>query len=318
MAEKLTPSQGAGGQKRSSRPPKRLKAKPHEAPPRRSSPAAAAAAQPTDAQIRQGQQDRLVALHGRHRAVDNRLAVAREAVSVIALEKKEIRAGIQNAGFPLALYDEAYGELKLKTKRTDLEQKEEIRGLIREALGLPCGPQPRLELEGVPDAARPTIHWEGVGYQAGIGGETSDPTRDGCPPENLQDYMRGYSQAMARNGAGIKALKADARAPKIPPAPAPQMVGETTAQAEAREAARGTPAPDPLGQPDWTGYDPDPALWSEPQREAFNTWFDGLAVDADVTIEHPGVAIAFDRRAEAESGPEEGQAGEPAVSEMFS
>jgi hypothetical protein len=210
--------------------------------PGESRPAAAKKTQPTDAEIRQGQQDRLIALHTRHRAVDNRLEVAKAAMSDIALEKKEVRAAIQNAGFPLATYDEAYSELRLKTKKTDLIAKEKIRGLIREALGLPAGPQAELDLAGVPEAARPALHWRGVGYQQALLGEFADPQRDGVPPEAVQEYMAGFGDVTKINARGLKSLKDEApgtmpTAAGIGP-DAPLFVGEDPKKAADKAAAR--------------------------------------------------------------------------------
>lgn len=274
-------AKSSGGRK----PPNRLKPKPGEAAPqaaRAPKPAPAAPTprpQPTDAEIRRNQQDRLIALHGKHRAIDNRIAVAQAAVDELRGEKKEVRASIQGAGFPLQVYDEAYRELKLKTKRRDLDEKERLRGLIREALGLPCGPQPELALEGVPDAARPALHWHGVGYQAALDGLFSDPARDGVPPEHLQDYQQGFSEVMARNAQGLKDLDAH---PLIPPAPDPLFIGQT-------------PKPPAPFYADWPL---DLAEWSDEQRAEFKVWFDGLALDADVDIDHAAAEQLFDELAE--------------------
>lgn len=288
MAAKLTESnnkvvalrpgkaRGAGGAKRSGKPVNRLKPAAHEAKPKRS----VAKTQPSDADIRRNMQDRLLALHTQHRTVDNRLDVAKAAIADIALEKKEIRAAIQNAGFPLALYDEGYNELKLKTKTVDLVQKEAIRGLIREALGLPAGPQPSL-LDALPEAAKPAAYWNEVGYREALV-TFADPAAAGCPPENNQDYMAGYHECQEKIGQGIKTLAKEA--PK--PSAAPLIPAENEA---AGDGGSGGAAPT------WEGFDNDPDQWTVEQQEAFKAWFDGLAPDAEVDITHPGVEAAFDK-----------------------
>lgn len=283
-------AKGAGGQKRKGPSINRSKPRAGE-----SKPAARVAAQPSEADIRRDQQDRLVALHTKHRTVENREAVASEALSEIRGDKKLIRAAIQNAGFPLALYDEANKKLKLKTKKTDLEQQERLRGLIFEAFGLPVGPQPELALEGVPEAARPALHWEGVGYTACISGEFADGERDGVPPENLQDYMKGFSQGTARNAAGIKKLAADP--PAAAEAAPPLMVGEDAAKAAVKYAeaaiAKGK-------QPAWNGFPTDPDAWTEGHAACFEGWFKSLDPADEVDVLHVGAAAMFDRLVEAE------------------
>jgi hypothetical protein len=244
--------------------------------PGESRPAAAKKTQPTDAEIRQGQQDRLIALHTRHRAVDNRLEVAKAAMSDIALEKKEVRAAIQNAGFPLATYDEAYSELRLKTKKTDLIAKEKIRGLIREALGLPAGPQAELDLAGVPEAARPALHWRGVGYQQALLGEFADPQRDGVPPEAVQEYMAGFGDVTKINARGLKSLKEEA--PAAPPPPL--FVGEDPAKVAAEEAAR-------RAEP----VTPNSSITVGEYEDEFGKPDDGIALQA---IAHPGMGEVVD------------------------
>lgn len=339
-------AKGAGGQKRKGPSTNRMKPKAHEEKPKRQTAAQKAAeaafkanpppavadnvpgtpapapapaakkitAQPTDADIRRDLQDKLVALHGRHRAIDNRLAVAEAAASEIRGEKKELRAAIQNAGFPLATYDEAYKKLALKTKRTDLESQEKMRALIFEALGLPVGPQPELNLTGLPEAAKPAVYWEETGYKAAIGNEFSDVERDGVPPENVQDYMQGYARGTAVNARGIGKLETGPTEPatelQLPPAsiPGAELREGVKEQLEGNSAPELSPS---NGQPDWSDFSTDPADWSNEQTALFRSWYDGLDPTEDVDIQHDGVTAAFDALVEAEE-----RASRPASSEL--
>ena len=291
-------AKGAGGQKRKGPSTSRTKPRPGE-----STPAVAKKSdQPTDADVRRATQDRLVALHQKHRSVEGKMAVASEAMSTLREEKAQIRASIQNTCVPLAIYDELHKKVTAKTKRQDNEEYEKLRALAFEAFGLPVGPQPELDLKGVPEAARPAIHWETVGYGDGVNGDASDPEKAGVPPENLQDYMRGYSQAMARNGAGLGLLKTDAKT-KLEPkeAEAPQMVGENTVDAQVKyarsEIAKGN-------QPAWNGFPLEPEAWDPKHLEVFKEWFYGLDPDAEVDVLHVGAAKVFDRLVEEDGAPQ--------------
>lgn len=307
-------AKGAGGQKRKGPSTNRTKPRPGESRPATTK----KAGQPTDAEIRANQQDRLIALHTQHRTIENREAVAGEAMSEIRGQKKLIRAAIQNAGFPLELYDEADKKLKLKTKRTDLEARERIRGLIHEAFGLPVGPQPELALEGVPEAARPALHWETIGYQQGIDGLFADPERDGVPPENLQDYMRGFESVTRRNAAGIKALKADP--PKGAAAP-PLMVGEKPEKAAAKQAAKDAAATVEYAEkamtrgeiPAWNGFPDDPNLWTDGQKDVFTRWAEALDPTAEVDLVHAGAIAFFDELYPPEEADSQAAPGDPAA-----
>lgn len=286
-------AKGAGGQKRKGPSTGRLKPRPGESKP-------AIPAQPSDADIRREKQDRLIALHLQHRTLENREAVAGEAISEIRGDRKLVRTAIQNAGFPLEIYDDANKKLKLKTKKIDLEQQEKIRALIFEAFGLPVGPQPELALKDVPEAAKPGLHWESAGYFASISGEFADPERDGVPPENLQDYMRGFHSGTARNASGIKALKAETPASDAPPL----MVGEDPQKAAAKQARKDAEAAVAEGeQPTWEGFPDDPDLWTAGQIDVFTGWFDALDPADEVDLTHPGAIAMFDRLADAGEEP---------------
>lgn len=288
-------AKGAGGQKRKGASTGRLKPREGESKPA----AVRKAGQPSDADIRSGLQDRLIALHTQHRTAENREAVASEALSEIRGDKKLIRAAIQNAGFPLELYDEANKKLKLKTKRTDLEERERIRGLIHEAFGLPVGPQPELALEGIPEAARPALHWESFGYQQGIDGLFADPARDNVPPENLQDYMRGFESVTRRNAAGMKSLSAD----PAPAAAPPLMVGEQPSKGAAKQAAKDAAATVTYAEqaiakgevPAWNGFPEDPDLWTHGQKDVFTIWAEALDPNVEIDLTHVGAIAMFDQ-----------------------
>jgi hypothetical protein len=288
--------------------------------------APAAPAQPSDAEIRQQTQDRLVALRANLLPVERKMAAAQETVGALREQTKQIRASIQTI-IPLAIYDEADKKLKLKTKRSDQELYEKQRALAFEAFGLAAGPQAELELQGVPEAAKPGLHWRSVGYQAAIDGLFSDPQRDGVPPDgdSIQEYQAGFADGTAANARGIKLLKADAKKkPDLPPASIPggeakaavkvagvdPGVPEGDATALVEVAAGGARVLQPGEQPDWSGFDNDPNKWSPEQHDIFAAWFDSLPEDADIDILHEGVATAFDRAVEAEPSdipPEDGE-----------
>ncbi len=289
-------AKGAGGQKRKGPSTTRLK-------PTASAPAAPRKPKghPSDAEVRANMQDRVVALHHKLRAVENREAVANDALGDIRTEKKQARAAIGNI-VPLELYDEAAKKLKLKTNKVDLQERERLRALIHEAFGLPAGPVAELDFAKVPEAAKPALYWEDVGYRVMIDGtQFADPQRDGVPPENVQDYMRGCEKATRKIGEGMKRIAAD---PPIEVAP-PLMVGEKPDKAAAKKAAKDAAADvgivgnDASPADPWAVFDNDPDQWSESQWATFKAWYEGLDPEEDVDITHPGVEIAFDRELEA-------------------
>lgn len=306
-------AKGAGGQKRKGPSTTRTKPRPGE-----STPAAAKRTEhPTEAEVRQNVQDRLIALHGSHRKVEAQMSAASEVMSSLREQKMQIRASIQNTCIPLAIYDEVHGKITKKTKRADNELYEKQRAMAFEAFGLPCGPTAELDFDKIPEAARPALHWETLGYQQGVDGLFADPERDHVPPENLQDYMRGFSSATSRNAAGIKALKADP--PKAAAAP-PLMVGEKPEKAAAKQAAKEAVATVEYAEkamtrgedPAWNGFPDDPDLWTDGQKEVFTRWTEALDPAADVDITHVGAIAMFDRLypPEEEAPPEAQAAGD--------
>jgi hypothetical protein len=53
-------------------------------------------------------------------------------------------------------------------------------------------------------------------------------------------------------------------------------------------------APDTSGQPDWAGFNDDPAVWTDEQRDVFHTWFDALPTSVEpIPLRHAGVIAAF-------------------------
>lgn len=295
-------ARGAGGQKRSSKPTSRLKPKAHEEKARTrakaeaafkaadasipegvnsSTTASAPAPQPSEAEVRRAAQDRLIALHGRLKPIEGKISAAQEVLSGLKSEKIAVRGQIQQHCVPLAVYDEVRKRVDAKTKRADNELYEKQRALAFEAFGLPCGPAPELDLRAVPEAAKPAIFWTEVGYNAAVSGHFADPQRDGVPPENVQDYMTGVSDGIARTAAGLLRLAEAENGPPETPAP----VFDDQAPAAASEP---TPA-------FWQDWPEEPDQWSEAQHNQFADWFDGLGDDDDVDIDHAGAQLAFDR-----------------------
>lgn len=156
--------------------------------------------------LRAALQLQLIGLRSKHTAIDVKIAAKREEIRALNEDRKVIRAAIETAGMPLALFDEAYEDGK--TSRVDLARKEASRYIVREAYGLPVGTQGELFAgeEKTPEAAKPGVYWEAEGYRAGISG--LDPEHmPKPPPEHVQDFQRGLNMATARNAEGLKELK---------------------------------------------------------------------------------------------------------------
>lgn len=158
--------------------------------------------------LRESLKLQIIGYTAQHRGVDEQLAVLKEEVKALNQRKKQIRTAIQTAGMPLALFDESYEDAG--TSRVDLERKEKLRRIVREAHGLMVEVQGEL-LEGLPEGAKGAVYWEAQGYQDGIGGKFAKRP-DECPPEHEQDYLRGHANAMEVNAKGIKAVAASAAA----------------------------------------------------------------------------------------------------------
>lgn len=221
-------AKGAGGSK-----PRNPKAKlPPAIPAAKGAKKAGAAPQPgatvdTDTSVREAAQLKLIGWRQRHRDLDNKIDVLKGELKELNTQKKEVRTAIQTV-IPLRLFDEAYEDAG--TSRVDLDKKESLRTLVREAYGLSVAPQGDM-LKDVPVAVQPAVYWEAEGYKDGIAGK--DPKApDGCPPENGPDYMRGYSMGQARNTMGLKTLKADGSS-------GPGLTAEEAASAAAGGDAEG-------------------------------------------------------------------------------
>lgn len=284
-------AKGAGGQKRKGPSTNRSKPRPGESQPAARKPSD----QPSDAEVRQNAQNRLIALHQSHRKVEAQMSAASEVMSGLREQKMQIRASIQNSCVPLSIYDEVHKKVTAKTKRADNELYEQQRAMAFEAFGLPCGPEPQLPFDKVPEAARPALHWEDVGYQQAVDGLFADYARDGVPPENYADYTNGFSRGTVRNAAGIGLLKADP--PKSPAAAPPLMTGEDPIKAGLKQAIGAIEAG---AQPAWEGFDNDHKLWTDAQKDVFTTWFESLDVTAEVDIDHVGAGAMFDEMVEDE------------------
>lgn len=156
-----------------------------------------------EAKLREALQLQLIGLRSKHTKVDLEIEAIREKLKEKGEEKKIIRSAIETAGMPLALFDEAYSDAK--TSRVDLEKKERLRSIVREAYGLAAGPQQNF-LDRLPEAVKPSVYWEAEGYRCGIG--ILDPNEWPKPPgEHRNDFERGLNSASSRNAAGIKQLK---------------------------------------------------------------------------------------------------------------
>lgn len=160
--------------------------------------------------LRESLKLQIVGYTAQHRGVDAELAVLKEQVKSLNQRKKQIRSAILTAGMPLALFDESYDDAG--TSRVDLELKEKLRRIVREAHGLMVVQQGDL-LEKLPEGARGAVYWEAQGYQDGIGGKFAEKPKD-CPGEHVQDYLRGHANAMEINAKGIEAVKKADAAPK--------------------------------------------------------------------------------------------------------
>jgi hypothetical protein len=245
-----------GGKARKSRPAQKRPARP-AAPPK-------ALSQPDEATLRRHKQDMLVSLTSKHRAIDTKIDSAMAVVDELKGQKKEVRTAIGNVGFRLDLFDEAYGELRMRTSRIDLEAKEVQRDMLREALGLPTGPADMFK--GLPTAARDAREWEIAGYRAALNDEAPDTEAAKVPGPFINDFMRGYNQVTERNAAGLKQLVAEA---KKPPPSLPE--GES------------------VERPDWSQWDVDHQAWSDEAKALFQTWYEGLDPAIEPDVVHAGV-----------------------------
>lgn len=182
----------------------------------------------TEANLREALQLQIVGFTAQHRAVDAELAAFEEEIKAIRQRKKQIRTAIHTAGMPLALFDESYEDAG--TSRVDLDRKEKLRAIVREAHGLMVATQGEL-LNKVAEPAKPEVYWEAQGYQDGIGGKFAEAPKD-CPPENVQNYLKGHGNAMKRNAEGItaakKAMEAQAAGNPNPVGTSGETVGQTT------------------------------------------------------------------------------------------
>jgi hypothetical protein len=159
----------------------------------------------SEEKLRESLKLQIIGYTAQHRGVDEQLAVLKEEVKAINARRKQIRTAIHTAGMPLALFDESYEDAG--TSRVDLERKEKLRRIVREAHGLMVEAQADL-LEKLPEGARGSVYWEAQGYQDGIGGKFADAGAADCPPEHKNDYLRGHANAMEVNAKGIKAVQA--------------------------------------------------------------------------------------------------------------
>lgn len=271
---KTAKARGAGGAKGARKGATKLKPAPHVVP---KPPADEGDA---ERRARAAQVERIAALTQQHRAMDHKIEGVRATIDELNGQRKLIRTAIKNSSIRLDVFDERYEKLKLKTKRTDLNAIERERAICSEAMGLPVGEQESLDFDTLPEGAKGGVYWRAEGYRAGVAGEAHDPVAAGVPPESIKDYGDGWNDGQAVVGRGFKTLdKEPAAAPK-PKSP---------------KASKPANAPT---QPDWTGFDDDPEVWTVAQRAVFRTWYNALG-DEEVDIDHPGVEVAFDRALES-------------------
>lgn len=225
----------------------------------------------SEAKLREALQLQLIGYRSKHTKVDLELDAIREKLKEKGEEKKIIRAAIETAGMPLALFDESYKDGK--TSRVDLEKKERLRQIIREAYGLSSGPQQSF-MDKLPEAVQPSVYWEAEGYRVGIG--MLDPEAwPKPPPEHRNDFERGLNSASSRNAAGIKKLETVEADDQTP-------VGAQADDATDRDddEDEGDPdAPPPTGLPEDDAHD-------DPDVIAKGAELEGLGADADRPLVH--------------------------------
>lgn len=163
----------------------------------------------SEEKLRESLKLQIIGYTAQHRNVDEMLAVLAEEVKTLNGQKKQIRTAIRTAGMPLELFDESYKDQG--TSRVDLDRKEKLRAIVREAHGLMVQAQGDL-LDKVPEGERGAVYWEAQGYQDAIAGKFSDEGLKDCPPDHHQAYLKGHHNGTAANAAGIKAVQATAAA----------------------------------------------------------------------------------------------------------
>lgn len=223
-------------------------------------------AKPRDAsderKLREALQLQLIGLRSKHTRIDVEMDVLREKLKEKNEERKIIRAAIETAGMPLKLFDEAYDDGK--TSRVDLDRKERLRAIVREAFGEPAGPQQDFIADDkTPEAVKPGVYWESEGYRCGIAGLDPDKLPK-PPPEHIQDFQRGINAATSRNAEGLKALgkeKERARPPIGGPAKgaaaAPPPADDRVQPEEVKKALAGSQDPAKPEEEDEDEGDPD-------------------------------------------------------------
>lgn len=156
----------------------------------------------SEAAARAARQDELLRYTHQHRKWDAKIAEIKLALDDAKAERKLVRDAIAGTGILLEIFDAEYKLAGLKVPGVELEDREEQRTLVREAFGLPMG---QGNLFGRKDKATRDLktYWEAEGYRYGIMGLDPQPPGE-CPPDNGQDFMRGYSMATERNAKALK------------------------------------------------------------------------------------------------------------------
>lgn len=124
----------------------------------------------------------------RLRAQDTKVEEAALALKDQRGIRKDLRKEAQASGLVMGELDEAVKDLN--TDQVDLVAREERRRLYRMWLGLPSGTQGKLPLPKS-DAEAEAARWFKRGEIDGrLGKPRVNP--EGCPPERLQDYFKGW------------------------------------------------------------------------------------------------------------------------------
>jgi hypothetical protein len=131
---------------------------------------------------------------------------------------KDIRTGAREKGIVLREMDEAIAALD--TENVDLIAREKRRRLYMTWLGIDLGEQGQFDLkpaDGLSDAERDATRWFKRGDTDGRLGKPRNAP-EGCPPENLQDYLKGHEagQTLLMQSAPLTAgaFKPAAETPK--------------------------------------------------------------------------------------------------------
>jgi hypothetical protein len=166
--------------------------------------------------LRDALQLRLVGYRAQHNTIDTEIEVLADALKEKKATRKAIRTAIEGAGMPLDLFDESREDAL--TSQAMRDRKEELRGICREAFGLPERQQ-ALPLGATMTDAEAAVHWRAEGKRLGLAGAPCIAP-PGMPPERLQDFNLGWGEgqtvlAMALQATPVVTAGADAEATRV-------------------------------------------------------------------------------------------------------